>query len=78
MDALQAWIVTAAPGHPLAELARELARAGFVVEQVLGAIGCITGRADPALFGALGALPGVADIAPDSPVQLAPPDAPLS
>jgi hypothetical protein len=77
MAANRTWIVTASPQHRLADLASKLAGAGFVVEQMLEAIGCITGRADPALLATLRAIDGVADIAPNASVDIGPPDAPI-
>ena len=68
------WIVTLAPGSAPAAVARALGQAGFRVEQVLGEIGCITGRASAAVAEAARRLPGVEDVAGSGPVDIGPPD----
>ncbi|MGI4884744.1 MAG: hypothetical protein ACRYFR_07260 [Janthinobacterium lividum] len=71
------WLVTASGEHPLREVEQHLTAAGFAVGQVLAEIGVITGAASDEVARRARALPGVADVSPDSPVDLDPPDAPV-
>ncbi len=72
------WIVTTSDDRPIAEIAKDLSRAGFNVGHVLGEVGSITGSADPAIVGKLRAIPGVADVSPETGIDIGPPDAPVS
>ena len=67
------WIVTADGRRPLDELVADLGRHGFKVRQVLDAIGSVVGTATPAAVRRLRHLRGVADIAPDAPIDLGDP-----
>lgn len=67
------WIVTAAPGRSVLDLAADLRRAGFRVDQVLDAIGSITGTAEPASIAQVRAIDGVADVAMSHDVDVGPP-----
>jgi hypothetical protein len=71
--------VTVADSHTGAidELAARLRQAGMDVEQVLGALGVITGSIDDAQLAAIEALPGVAAVEPQASFQIPPPDAEL-
>lgn len=69
------WIVTTSGNRSLKDIKKELAEAGFGVDQVLEDIGVITGTADDA--DRLRSIPGVADVSPDHEVHIAPPDAPI-
>ncbi len=75
MSSQPEWIVTLAPGSTPAAVARALRQAGFQVEQVLGEIGCITGRASAAVAEAARRVPGVDDVAGSGPVDIGPPGA---
>ncbi len=68
------WTVTADGKRPLAALVADLGKHGFVVREVLGEIGCVIGDATPAAVRRLRKLDGVADIAPDAPIDLGDPD----
>jgi hypothetical protein len=57
------------------DVARDLAAAGMAVEQVLEATGIVTGSADPNNAAKLRKMRGVADVSPDHPVDIGPPDA---
>ena len=72
------WIITTSAGHSLPDIAQQLKTAGFSVEQVLTAIGCITGVGPESAAERARAIPGVADVSPDAPVSLGPPDAPIT
>ena len=70
------WIVTTSGERPLAEVAAALTKVGFDVGAVLAEIGVITGRCAKGKVAALRALPGVAEVAPDAPVNIGPPGSP--
>ena len=72
------FIVTVSGKRPLSEVKRDLTASGLEVDQVLEAVGSITGRAEADAVKKLRAIKGVADICEDSPVSVGPPDAPVS
>jgi hypothetical protein len=76
MSTRKRWIITASGERPLADVAAALTAAGLTVAQVLDAIGVITGSAGDTAADALRAVPGVADVSPDHPIDIGPPDAP--
>ena len=69
--------VTVADSHAgeIEAVAERLREAGMQVDQVLATLGVITGSVDAAQITALGALPGIAAIEPQTGFQIAPPDA---
>ena len=67
------WIITATGERPMPELVAGLRKAGLVVSTVMAEIGVITGRCSKAQAAALRKMPGVADVAPDAPVDIGPP-----
>ena len=67
---------TASAARTVADIAADLARAGFEVDQVLDAIGVVTGHCAPAALATLRRVKGVADIAPDANVGVGPPGSP--
>lgn len=64
-------VTVSGEAEPVAE---QLRAAGMTVEQVLGAVGIITGSIDAERRASLAAVPGVVAVELDRPVQLAPPD----
>lgn len=71
-------VVVTSGERPLREVADDLRRAGFHVEQTLDAIGQVTGRATPALKSRLAKVRGVTDVSAEHPpFTIAPPDAPV-
>lgn len=69
------WVVTTSGNRKLSDVTKDLTEAGFTAEQVLDEIGCIIGTADEATVERLRAVPGVADVSPDTPIDIGPPDA---
>ena len=67
------WIVTASGERPLAQVAAALRKGGFAVDEVMDAIGVISGRCAEAKVAALRRVAGVADIAPSTSVDVGPP-----
>ena len=78
MPQSERWVVTASGDRPLADVKKELAKAGFDVEQVLGEVGCITGSAGKDVVKRVRSIPGVADVSPEHAVDIGPPDAPVT
>lgn len=79
MSERKRWVVTASGGRSLSDIEKKLTETGFVVDQVLDEIGCITGAASADVADKLRAIPGVADISPEPPpINIGPPDAPVS
>jgi len=68
------WIVTTSGERPLGDVRKELTKKGFAVGQVLNEIGCIIGDASDDTAKKLRAIPGVADVSPDAPISIGPPD----
>lgn len=68
------WIITASGERPVAELCADLRQAGLVITELMAEIGVITGHCTAAQADALRQVPGVADVAPDAPVDIGPPD----
>ncbi|HEX8644730.1 MAG TPA: hypothetical protein VF702_12545 [Allosphingosinicella sp.] len=73
MTMTKRWIVTLSDERPAAETCRQLRAAGLADLELMNAIGIATGTADEAAAARMRALPGVADIAPDMPVDITPP-----
>jgi hypothetical protein len=71
--------VTTSGDHALKDVKKQLTDEGFVIEEVLEEIGCITGAASEAVAEKLRAVPGVADVSPEPPpFNIGPPDASIS
>ena len=74
----QQWVVTLSGGRPAHEVAKDLAKSGLKVGNVLDQIGSITGSASAAAVQKLRAVPGVADVSPDHAIDIGPPGAPVT
>jgi hypothetical protein len=72
------WVVTTSGDRPLSDVKKELTEAGFAVDQVLDEIGVVTGSAGDDVAERLRSVPGVTDVAPDSSIDIGPPDAPVT
>ncbi len=72
------WVVTTSGDRPLNEVKSRLTKAGFSVDQVLDEIGSITGTVNDEDIEKLRSIPGVADVSPNQPVDIGPPDAPVT
>jgi hypothetical protein len=72
------WVVSTSGERPLSEVKKKLTEAGFAVEQVLDAIGSITGSAGDSVVKSVRSIPGVADVSPETPIDIGPPDAPVT
>jgi len=73
------WVVTASGDRPLREIEQDLRTAGFEVEEVLSAIGSVIGSASDQVAKKARSISGVTDVSPEPPpVDIGPPDAPIS
>lgn len=70
----KAWVVTTSADRPLAEIVKELSKAGFEVDQTLEQIGVITGNSDDKSVGKARAIRGVTDVSPEQQVDIGPPN----
>ena len=79
MPTSKRWIITLSSNYSLSDLTEQLQAAGFSVEQVLAAIGSITGTGSDSAAEQARAIPGVADVSPEGPpISIGPPDAPIT
>jgi hypothetical protein len=78
MAAKKRWTVTASGDRPLTDVAQNLSEKGFVIDQVLDVIGCITGAANDDVAARLRTIPGVAAVEPELGIDIGPPDAPIT
>jgi len=69
------WILTVAYDRPIEQIVADAAKAGLRDVQVMAEIGCITGTAPTVAVARLRRVRGVVDVAPDSPIDIGPPDA---
>jgi len=72
------WVVTSDGERGLAEIAADLTVQGFTTDQVLDQIGVVIGAAPDDALDRLRGVPGVADVAPETQVDIGPPDAPIT
>jgi hypothetical protein len=72
------WIVTTSGDRPLSDVMKDLEEIGFASDQVLDEIGCITGTASDDIAKRARAISGVADVSSDEPVDIGPPDTPVT
>ncbi len=70
------WIVTATDKNALGDVRKKLTENGFVIDQVLEEVCCITGSANEETVSRLRKLPGVADVSPDQEIDIGPPEGP--
>ena len=71
----QAVVVTLAGDRHVHDVARDLKAKGLEVDQVMDAIGVVTGSAAAASVAKLKQVPGVKDVSADHPVDIGPPGA---
>lgn len=68
------YVVSMSGDRPVHDVEKDLTREGFIIDQVLDAIGSITGSADPAIVKRLRAVPGVSDVQEPPAVDIGKPD----
>lgn len=69
------WIVTTSGDRPLHDVAKDLRKKGFQVDQVLEEVGSITGAGGDDIAEKARAIPGVTDVSSDMPIGIGPPEA---
>jgi hypothetical protein len=69
-----AWIVTTSGDRAIADVAKDLKAAGFAIDQTLDQVGVITGKSDAKAITKARKVRGVADVSPDQPVDIGPPN----
>src|SRR5207245_5013919 len=74
-DAKKPVVITVSGDRAIHDVANDLRAAGLHVDQVLEAIGSVTGSADPKHVERLRKVKGVADVSPDHPIDIGPPGA---
>ncbi len=68
------WVVTTSGDRAIADVAKELSKAGFAVDRTLDQIGVITGKSNPKALQKVRAIRGVADVSPEQKVDIGPPN----
>src|SRR5947209_3989155 len=71
-------VVTVSGDRGIHDVTRDLKAHGFEINQVLDAIGVVTGSASASHITRLRKVPGVQDVSADHPVNIGPPGAPIS
>ena len=74
--AAEKWIVTLSGDRPVADVRRELEKAGLEVDEAMEEIGVISGRCPAASAKRLRSVKGVVDVSPDHPIDIGPPGSP--
>lgn len=74
MAKLPKWLVTVDLDKSIQEIRGQLESEGFVVDNLLADVGCITGQANQETVNRSRQIAGILDISPDVPIQLPPPD----
>ena len=73
------WVVTASGDRSINDLKKDLTDAGFSVDEVFEEIGSITGTTkNDGVADSVKSIPGVSDVAPEEPIDIGPPDAPVT
>jgi len=72
------WVVTLDTGTAATQARAALTKAGLHIEHVLEEIGVITGHGSAELGEVLRKVKGVADVAQQAPIDVGPPDSPVS
>ena len=72
------WVVTTSGDQSLSDIQKNLVDSGFNVDQVLPDIGLILGVAGDDVVQKVRTVNGVIDVSPEEPVDLGPPDSPVT
>ena len=78
MGAGKKWIITTSPDQSIEDVKKKVTQAGFSVDQVFDQIGSLSGTASDEVVDKLRSVKGVADVSPDHPIDIGPPDAPVT
>lgn len=72
------WIVTTGGERSISEITKDLTKNGFNIGDVYDEIGSVSGTADEDVAERLRKIPGVSDVSPEEPIDIGPPDAPVT
>jgi hypothetical protein len=72
------WIITTSSDRPIADIGRDLASAGVSRRRVLKDVGSIIVSAKATSIPKLRAIRGVVDVAPDTAINIGPPDSSMT
>jgi hypothetical protein len=72
------WVVTLSGRRSLAAVRKDLEAAGFSIDEVMEAIGVVTGNCDERTASKLRKIDGVDDVSPDQRIDIGPPGGPDS
>ena len=72
------WVITTSGDRSLNEVRKNVVDSGFKVDQVLNEIGLITGHAEDDVAKKVRNISVVADVSPEEPINIGPPDAPVT
>ena len=70
----QSWTVTTSGDRPLSEVAKDLRKGGFKVDELLTEIGCITGEAEDEAVKKARKVKGVTDVSANPTIDIGPPN----
>jgi hypothetical protein len=68
------WVITTSKDRPLADIAKDLSKAGFAIDQTLDQIGVLTGKSDDNVVRKARAIRGVTDVSPEHTIDIGPPN----
>lgn len=68
------WVITTSGERPIEEIADELSRSGFEIDQILSEVGLITGRAAEDAVARARKVAGVVDVSANVSIDVGPPD----
>jgi hypothetical protein len=68
------WVVTMSGDRAIADVAKDLSKAGFAIERTLDQVGVITGKSHAKALTKVRAVRGVADVSPEQRVDIGPPN----
>jgi hypothetical protein len=74
MGKIKRWIVTTSGDRLLSDITKDLTKKGLTIVQVLDEIGCIIVDASDDSAEQLRTVPGIADVSPNAPIDIGPPD----
>lgn len=78
MTEAKKWIITTSPDHTIESIKQKLVEAGFSIDHVFDQIGSLSGTASDDVVEKVKSVDGVADVSPDHPIDIGPPDAPVT
>ena len=78
MAEFRRWVVTISPDRPITQVVNDLRGVGFTIGRVLEEVGCVTGTGADDTVEKVRNIAGVVDVSPDVPIDIGPPDSPVT